>query len=171
MKLSNRIMLVAVSLILAAAMMACGKKEENTNTAPKGPDDSAIKSGVTAKLNTDMPGNTISVDSKDGVVTLTGEVKTPEDKTKAEQSAKSVASVKSVTNNIRIAFNAADAEIKKSVEANLTKNGVTGISVEVKDNEVTLRGDIARAKLPDAMKAANEAQPTPKKVNNQMNIK
>ena len=170
MKYSNRILLVAVSLILAAAMLGCGKKE-NTNTAPKGPDDTAIRSGVTAKLNTDMPGNTVSVDSKDGVVTLNGEVKTPEDKTKAEQSAKGVTGVKSVTNNIRIAFNAADTQIKNSVEANLAKNGVTGITVDVKDNEVTLRGDIARAKLPDAMKAANEAQPTPKKVNNQLNIK
>ena len=170
MKLSNRVLLVGFSLILALAMMACGKKE-NTNTAPKGPDDAAIKLAVTTKLASDMPGNTILVDSKDGVVTLTGEVKAPEDKTKAEQSARSVAGVKSVTDNIRIAFNAADAEIKKSVEANLAKNGVTGITVEVKDNEVTLRGDLPRAKLQDAMKAANEAQPTPKKVNNQLNLK
>ena len=49
------------------------------------------------------------------------------------------------------------------------KYGVTGITVEVANGEVTLKGDIMRAKLQDAIKAANEAKP--KKVNNQMTIK
>ena len=62
-----------------------------------------------------------------------------------------------------------DNELKNKVEANLTKYGVTGVTVEVSGGEVTLKGDIPRAKLQDAMKAANEAGP--KKVNNQMNIK
>ena len=62
-----------------------------------------------------------------------------------------------------------DNTLKNKVEANLTKYGVTGVTVEVSGGEVTLKGDIPRAKLQDAMKAANEA--SPKKVNNQMNIK
>jgi osmotically-inducible protein OsmY len=64
---------------------------------------------------------------------------------------------------------APDTALKNTVEANLTKYNVTGVTVEVSGGEVTLKGDIARAKLPDAMKAANEA--SPRKVNNQMNIK
>src|SRR5688500_12950204 len=64
---------------------------------------------------------------------------------------------------------APDTALRNTVEANLTKYNVTGVTVEVSGGEVTLKGDIARAKLPDAMKAANEA--SPRKVNNQMNIK
>ena len=62
---------------------------------------------------------------------------------------------------------ATDAGLKNAIEANLTRYGVTGVTVEVKDKEVTLKGNIPRAKLQDAMKAANEA--SPKKVNNQQN--
>ena len=62
-----------------------------------------------------------------------------------------------------------DNALKNKVEANLTKYHVTGVTVEVSNGEVTLKGDIPKAKLQDAMKAANEA--SPKKVNNQMNIK
>jgi osmotically-inducible protein OsmY len=61
-----------------------------------------------------------------------------------------------------------DTALKNKVEANLTKYGVSGVTVTVSGGEVTLSGNIARAKLQDAMKAANEANP--KKVNNQMNI-
>ncbi|HEU4594338.1 MAG TPA: BON domain-containing protein [Pyrinomonadaceae bacterium] len=64
---------------------------------------------------------------------------------------------------------APDTALRNTVEANLTKYNVTGVTVEVSGGEVTLKGDIPRAKLQDAMKAANEA--SPRKVNNQMNIK
>jgi hyperosmotically inducible periplasmic protein len=64
---------------------------------------------------------------------------------------------------------APDTALRNTVQANLTKYNVTGITVEVSGGEVTLKGDIPRAKLQDAMKAANEA--SPRKVNNQMNIK
>jgi osmotically-inducible protein OsmY len=63
---------------------------------------------------------------------------------------------------------ATDAGLKNAIEANLTRYGVTGVTVEVNDKEVTLKGSIPRAKLQDAMKAANEA--SPKKVNNQLNL-
>jgi osmotically-inducible protein OsmY len=63
---------------------------------------------------------------------------------------------------------ATDAGLKNAIEANLTRYGVAGVTVEVKDKEVTLKGSIPRAKLQDAMKAANEA--SPKKVNNQLNL-
>lgn len=61
-----------------------------------------------------------------------------------------------------------DTALKNTVQANLTRYGVTGVTVDVSDGEVTLKGSIPRAKLADAMKAANEA--SPKKVNNQLNL-
>ncbi len=66
------------------------------------------------------------------------------------------------------AAGATDTAIKNLVQANLTRYGVSGVTVEVSNGEVTLKGNIPRAKLQDAMKAANEA--SPKKVNNQLNL-
>ena len=66
------------------------------------------------------------------------------------------------------AAGATDTALKNLVQANLTRYGVSGVTVEVSNNEVTLKGSIPRAKLQDAMKAANEA--SPRKVNNQLNV-
>jgi osmotically-inducible protein OsmY len=50
-----------------------------------------------------------------------------------------------------------DTSIKGKVEANLAKYGVTGVTVEVKEGVVTLKGDVPAAKFQDAVKAGNEA--------------
>jgi osmotically-inducible protein OsmY len=50
-----------------------------------------------------------------------------------------------------------DITIKGKVEANLTKYGITGVTVDVKEGVVTLKGDVPSAKFMDAVKAGNEA--------------
>lgn len=50
-----------------------------------------------------------------------------------------------------------DMTMKGKVEANLTKYGVTGVTVDVKDGVVTLKGNVPAAKFLDAVKAGNEA--------------
>lgn len=60
-----------------------------------------------------------------------------------------------------------DAALKNTIQANLTRAGVSGVEVEVADGVVTLKGSVPRAKMQDAVKAANDA--SPKKVNNQLN--
>ena len=50
-----------------------------------------------------------------------------------------------------------DMAIKGRVEANLAKYGVTGVTVEVNEGVVTLKGDVPSAKFMDAVKAGNEA--------------
>jgi ribosomal protein S3 len=62
-----------------------------------------------------------------------------------------------------------DTAIKNKTEAALTKAGVSGVTVEVKDGVVTLKGDVAKAKWQDALKAANESGA--KRVMNQLNDK
>jgi hyperosmotically inducible periplasmic protein len=62
-----------------------------------------------------------------------------------------------------------DNAIKNKTEAALSKAGVSGVTVEVKEGVVTLKGDVPKAKWQDAMKAANESGA--KKVNNQLNDK
>jgi osmotically-inducible protein OsmY len=62
-----------------------------------------------------------------------------------------------------------DTAVKNKTEAALAKSGVTGVTVDVKDGVVTLKGDVPKAKQQDAMKAANESGA--KRVMNQMNDK
>ena len=62
-----------------------------------------------------------------------------------------------------------DNALKNTVEANLTKAGVTGVTVEVKEGVVTLKGSVPTAKFQDAVKAAQDAKP--KKVDNQLSKK
>src|SRR6185503_10444228 len=160
----RRIVTCVACLLFAAIMLSCSK----------GPDDATITSGVKAKIAADSPAlaNAVSVTTAEGVVTLTGAVDSDAIKAKVEQDAKSVAGVKSVVNNLTvkppITFSE-DSTIKNTVMANLAKHKITGVTVEVVNGEVTLKGTIERAKLQNAMMAANDAKP--KKVNNQMTIK
>ena len=62
-----------------------------------------------------------------------------------------------------------DNALKNTVQANLTKAGISGVTVEVKDGVVTLKGSVPTAKFADAVKAANDAKP--KKVDNQLSKK
>ena len=62
-----------------------------------------------------------------------------------------------------------DTAIKNKTEAALTKAGITGVTVEVKGGELTLKGEVPSAKFTAAVQAANEAGA--KKVNNQLTKK
>ncbi|MBV9957704.1 MAG: BON domain-containing protein [Acidobacteria bacterium] len=146
----------------------------------RGPSDETLVQNVKAKLSADprLGSQAITVTAAEGVVTLAGTVNSAADKASAEQLAKGVEGVKSVTNTLMVKpamVNAtpppvsADTKLQSDVTAALTKYGITGVTVAVANGEVTLTGDIQRAKLQDAMKAANEAHP--KKVVNKMNIK
>ena len=161
--MGRKIVISLACLLLAAFVTAC-----------KGPDDATITTDVKTKIAADSPAlaNAVTVTTTEGVVTLTGAVDSDAIKSKVEQDAKSVKGVKSVVNNLTvkppITF-AADSAIKNTVIANLAKHKITGVTVEVVNGEVTLKGTIARANLQNAMMAANDAKP--KKVNNQMTIK
>ena len=162
--MGRRIAIGLTCLLLAALMLSCNK----------GPDDATITTNVRAKIAADSPAlaNAVTVTTIAGAVTLTGAVDSAAIKAKVEQDAKSVEGVKSVANNLivkpPITFSG-DSTIKTAVMANLTAHKITGVTVDVVNGEVTLKGTIERAKLQDAMKAANDAKP--KKVINQMTIK
>jgi hyperosmotically inducible protein len=161
---------IAVMLTLLAALVGCNR----------GPNDETLAQQVKAKISADpaLATQTVNVSVKDGVVTLTGNVNSEANKVKAGDVAKSVHGVKSVTDSLVVRtpiVNATpppvspDTQLRSSVQANLSKYGITTVSANVANGEVTLTGDIPRAKLQDAMKAANEAHP--KKVVNKMTIK
>ena len=79
-------------------------------------DDAWIHTKIVAQLigNSTTPERKINVDVKNNVVTLRGTVETAEQKTEAEQIAKSAESVKSVNNQLKVSGVTARAPEKKS---------------------------------------------------------
>ncbi|MBX7053480.1 MAG: BON domain-containing protein [Pyrinomonadaceae bacterium] len=151
--------LTLLTLALALFVSACGKS------------DADLQKAVQDKLAADkVTGVTVAV--KDGVATLTGEVADITVKTKAEASAK-VEGIKSVDNKLTLKPMptpeppSPDKMIEGTVNEALKKKGITGVTVAVKDGEVTLSGTVDKAKVAEVMMAANEAKP--KKVVNNLN--
>lgn len=153
-----------------------------TGTACKsGPEDSTITATVKTKMaaDTTVPATKINVDTKEGVVTLNGEVESDAAKTKAETIAKGVEGVKSVKNNLTVKPAAPpvtmapsnDAAVQKAVEDNIKKANVSGVTVMVKDGVATLTGTVPKGQMQKAVQAANEASPKPTRVVNQVTEK
>jgi hyperosmotically inducible protein len=148
----NRKLSILVVFALAMAVMAaaCGKK------------DADIQKSVQDKLTSDgVTGVTATV--KDGVATLTGEVKDVTVKSKAETSAKSVDGVKSVDNKLTtmplpVATPAAnDQALKGKIEENWKKAGCVGATVDVKDGVATVSGTVPEAKYATCWQVVSES--------------
>ena len=135
------------------------------------PKDEDLTKAVQAAIST--VSSDVTVSTQDGVATLSGAVENQEVIQKIVTLAEGTKGIKSVVNSMTVKVQeivfSADDILKQKVEAGFAKYGLTGITATVTNGEVTLTGDIARAKLMDAMKAANEALPM--KVTNQLTIK
>ena len=156
-------LLSVVALACVLLLAACGKS------------DSDLQKAASDKLTADsISGVTVAV--KDGTATLTGEVKDITVKTKAEADVKGIEGIKTVNNNLTLIPLAPaptpmgnDKMMEGTINENLKKANVTGVTVAVSNGEVTLTGEIPKADLAKAMQAANAANP--KKVNNQLKTK
>lgn len=139
-------------------------------TSCKGPSDAELQTSVNEKISTNA-GITASV--ADGVVTLTGECMDENCKTSVGAAAKGVKGVKEVVNNITIApppapvVITADDPLKIGVDAALAN--YSGITADINDGVITLRGDIKRADLQKLMVSLNALRP--KKIDNQLSVK
>ena len=151
---------ILMILSLAAAL---------TLTGCWGKSDADLQKAAADAVKAKAP--TVTVAVKDGVATLTGEVKSDADKAAAEAAAK-VEGVKSVTNNITVKppvadmASADDTTLKTKIMDALKKKNFTGVTVEVKGGVATLRGTYPKGKLADVMQAVNETKPG--KVENQL---
>lgn len=92
-------------LIVTAAATAFVAGTALANDATKSVDDAWITTKVKADLakDTDTKANKIHVNTKSGVVVLTGTVASNAEKTKAEQDARSVKGVVDVENQLAVA--------------------------------------------------------------------
>lgn len=136
------------------------------------PKDQDLQKTVETALSTTT--KNIQSTVKDGVVTLTGIVDSQEAKDAIEATAKGIKDIKSVVNNIEVQTPAptivvnADDTLKSLIATGLTAGGFNDVSVDVKDGNVTLTGNVKRADLTKVMQIANEAKP--KKVINELKI-
>jgi hyperosmotically inducible protein len=166
-------------------------------------DDATLTAKVKAKMIADgrVSATRVTVDSVGGVVTLKGEVPTPQEKTAAEDIAKTVEGVKRVSNEITVnaavagsgaptvdelkdkAKSAADqvaegakqgaseAALKLALKGRLVAAGFSNIGTEVHDGEVTLTGQVATEKERTAVETIVARENGVKKVVNKLTIK
>jgi len=140
------------------------------------PNDAKVQSEVEKVLRTEY--STVSTSYKEGVATLRGTVMTQQEKTAAENAAKSVKNVKSVVNNIVVQQTAQptqtvnvnnDETIRTSINNRLSNEGFKNVSISVNNGEVTLTGDLKRDDLSKVMQIANESKP--RRVINNLSLK
>lgn len=145
-------------------------------SASCGETDSSIQSAVNMAItdNADLSGIMASV--KDGVVTLSGEVKNEMAKSSADTILGKIKGVKQVVNNCSVAppppapapvVIADDDPLSKGV-ADATKD-YPGVKASVQDGVITLTGDIKKADLKKLMMSLNTLKP--KKIDNKLTVK
>jgi len=152
------------TFILFVSLAACNSKTSDADVK------TSVDNAIAA--NSNLTGTYTEV--KDGVVTLTGQVKDESAKASAETTVKSVKGVKSVNNNLTVTPPpaapvevTADDPLKASVDN--TVRSYPGVSASVNDGVITLTGQIKRADLQNLMKSLNSLKP--KKIENQLTIK
>jgi len=140
------------------------------------PKDADIKTAVEQAIATHPGAEAVTVDVKDGVVTLNGEFKDETCKADCEAAAKGIKGVKSVVDNGTItAPVVVEAPVVVSADAALITSvndaikDFTGVQAEVKDGTVTLTGEINKANLIKLMQSVNALNP--KKVENKLTVK
>ena len=140
------------------------------------PKDADFKAKIEKTLQASPETQSVSVDVKDGVATLTGEVKDDAAREKAGAAAKDVNGIKNVENHVTITpmvvetapvvINS-DSTLVQSVK-DATKDFPT-VNASVNDGVITLTGNIKRSSLQTLMMSLNTLKP--KKIDNQLTIK
>src|SRR5262249_32487521 len=146
-----RVLLIVLGAFLALAGANC----ERRSVA-----DSAITAMVKSKLSVDDETSSadINVDTKGGVVTLTGAVTTQANKEQAERIARNTEGVTRVINNITVetygehagagaSMSASDLAILSKIKTRYVAEDVIGAKVEVRDGVVTLTGNVENAQI------------------------
>ena len=167
-------------IIVLGALLALS----SANCERRSGDDSVITAVVKSKLAVDNETSSanINVDTRNGVVTLTGVVTTQANKEQAERIARNTEGVTRVINNITVETNgnhdagkgagmsASDLAILSRIKTRYVAEGVIGPKVKVKDGVVTLTGSVESAQM--RIRAENIARATSgvKGVNNMIEV-
>jgi len=152
--MKTKVLFCAVLLFAGIAFYSCKPSDEKLQKD--------VTTGITAVSSA------VSSTVKDGEVTLTGVVNSPDLKAAAEQAAKAVKGITNVVNNIEVQLPPApqpvinpDDVVQKTIADAITAGGdaYSKVVVAVKDSVVTLTGEVKRANLQKLMQIVNEAKP------------
>jgi hyperosmotically inducible periplasmic protein len=166
MKKTVRKILFSLTLVIASSMLFISCKVK----------DSDIQSSVIAKTKDLADAANISINVKDGIVTLAGQCKDEAAKAAWEPALKGLKGVKQIINNITVTppppppapvIIAADDPLTKGVSDAL--KDFPAVKADVKDGIITLTGEANKADLKRIMSSLNTLKP--KKINNQLIIK
>ena len=150
-----KIKLLTITTVISALLLAgCWGKSDA---------DLAKSAGEKLKATTTTSGVTVEV--KDGVATIKGEVADDAAKAAAEAAAK-VEGVKSVKNEVTVKappVKTSDSADKGKIEAALKKKGFNDVTVDTTTSPATLRGSVPKGKMSEAIQAAQEAAGKPVK--------
>jgi hyperosmotically inducible periplasmic protein len=157
-KFANALLLFATALLVSMTVPGCKSRVK----------DSDVRTSVETSLRSNPDLSSVNVEIKDGVATLSGQVKDNAARESAESTVKGVKGVKSVNNNITVMPEAAPVEITAD---DPLKSSVTdaikdhpGVTADVNDGVITLTGEINKTDLPRLMQKLNALKP--KKVDN-----
>jgi len=121
-----------------------------------------------------VPSEAIQVTVRDGLVTLTGKVNWYYQKSSAERDVRNLSGVRSVVNNIEVEPHARADNVKKKIEAALTRHAeieAKDIRVTVRDNdEVLLEGKVRNWDEKFAVENAAWSAPGVKNVRDRLTI-
>jgi osmotically-inducible protein OsmY len=173
---ATRILLIVLGGLLALASANC---ERGSVT------DSAITAAVKSKLAVGSGNEAINVnvDTRAGVVTLTGAVETQASKEQAERMAASTEGVTRVINNITVVTNdrynagegagmtASDLAILSKIKTRYVAEGVIGVKIGVKDGAVTLKGAVEDARSKARAESIARATSGVREVNNLLKVR
>lgn len=150
----KKILVLFMSLALAFSLAAC-----------RGKSDADLKTDVENKLKADNVAG-LTVDVKDGVATLKGEVadQAAMDKVKAMK-VEGVKEVKFADVKVKPTPLPATADTgdKTKIQDALTKAGFKDVTVDTSTTPATIRGTVPKGKLAEAVKVAQEAAGKPVK--------
>jgi len=178
MKLSNRQLLLSSAAVLAGALVIAGCQNKASR-----PDE---KSAVTNSLNSNSFGDlSVSEDRDRGVITLTGNVSSDDQKSKAETLAKQAAPDYTIANEVGVRPQGAEGQAK-SVASNLDsaiednfKASLKGhenlddqsIHFSAKNGTLILKGTVKTAKQREEAEKLAKKVPNVQQVVNEIEVK
>lgn len=183
---------ILVLVLCALSLTACQEQQI---------DDAALTAKVKSQMIADgrVSPTRVNVDTAGGVVTLKGIVPTAAEKAAAEEIARKVEGVKSVTSQLTVDPNAVggvptgqevrdkaagvvgsaaqeikegagDAVLLTNIKTRLVAAGYTNVNVDVNQGEVVLKGAVASDKDRIAVEAVVEKADGVTKINNQLTV-
>jgi hyperosmotically inducible periplasmic protein len=176
-QMTSRIIASLASGLLCAAIalgVACSDQ-------PKAPD---VKANIENSLNqAGLKDVSVSQDRDKGVVTLTGDVQSDNDKTQAATIAQGIAGSQVVSNQIAVrpasddgTAKTVDSDLDKAIDKNVDAKLVSmhmnhNVSYDVKNGVVTLTGKVPSQSVRTSIEKAAAAVPNVKQVVNELEVK